>query len=201
MALDLEQNFLIPVLQKCLARVLQFGIAEVQNNVELAALFEDEEIQTLTQLSEADRIKIINSYYAFKISGFSANQNKAERVARLNELFQVGGSNPLINAMLNWPEMIKEWAHLMDIDPSKFLIVDTSEASRIIAENQVLLQDVQVAVHPDDNDELHLQMQSPLAASELQTEALMQHVMMHQQQLEAKQSGMDQSQGGGTTGA
>lgn len=189
MALDLEQIFLIPILQKCLARVLQYGIPEVQNNVELRALFDEEELQDLLSLTEADRLEIINSYYKFKISGFSANQNKAERATRVNELLQIGSSNPLINAMLNWPEIIREWATLMDLDPSKFLVLDSSEAARIIAENQVLLQETQVVVNPNDNDELHLQLHAPLASSELQTEALVQHVMMHQQQLEQKQAG------------
>jgi len=199
MALDLEQDFLIPVLQKCLARILQFGLGEIQSNAELRGLFEEEELQALLELSDADRLEVIQSFFKFEIDGFSANQDRKEKAARLTEFMQVGSSNPLLNAMVNWPELITQYARQLDMDPNTSLVVNQSEAARIVAENQVLMQNALVLPSPQDNDEMHMQQHAPLAGSPFATQALQQHVQMHQQQMMQKQAQAEQGQeqGGG----
>lgn len=196
MALDLEENFLVPVLQKCLARILQFGISEIQSNYEVRALFDEEELEAMLSLSEADRLEIIQSYFSFTIDGFSANQDKKEKISRLNEFLQIASANPLLNSMVNWPELIKDWTRLMDLDTDRLLIIGESESARIVSENAVLMQNTMVIPGPNDNHEMHMQIHGPIAQSQFTTPALQQHMQMHQQALMQMQA-MQQQQGGG----
>jgi len=192
-ALDLEQNFLIPVLEKVLARVLQFGLEDIQRNPDLIALLDEAELYELTQLSEEDKISIVNHFFKFKINGFSARQTEESDLMRMNELLQIANSGGPLSQLIDLRTLLKHWMKLMKLDKDDALILKDAPQAQIEAENAVLMGNHIVYPDPNDNDELHLQLQGPLAQSPYATPALQQHVAMHQQQMQQKQM---QQQGG-----
>jgi hypothetical protein len=193
-ALDLEQYFLIPALEKCFARVLQFGIPELNSNPELKALLTEEEQYALQQLSARGRMEVLNQWYTFKIKGFSAATDKNEQAMRDNELMQIINSGGVLSQLINLPEFLKRYFKNRDIkDPEKLLMVTDSPLAQVTAENQSLLSNHMVMPSPNDDHEFHLQMQGQLAQSPFATPELQQHVMMHQQAVQQMQM-MQQAQ-------
>lgn len=187
-ALDLEQNFLIPFLQKAWARVLQFGLPEIASNPELSALLSEDELYEIQQLNAGSRLEILNQWYKFKIKGFSGTQDKNEQAQRNNEFLQVIGSNPLFSQLVDAPELLKKVLRDMGMkEPEKLLLTDTSPIMQIMAENRLLLSSHMVMPGQADDHQLHLQMQGPLAQSPYGTPELQQHVMMHQQAVQMMQ--------------
>lgn len=199
-ALDLEQNFLIPVLEKCFARVLQYGVAEISSNPELASLLTDDEMMELNRLDAGNRLECLNHWYDFKIKGFSSNQDKNEQAMRDNELLQIINQNGPLTPLINLVEYMKQYFKNRDIkDPDKLLLVDNSPTQQVMAENQVLLRGNQMMPNQDDDHDFHLKMQLPLAQSSYATPAAQQHVQMHmqmKQQMEMMQQQAQAQQGG-----
>lgn len=180
-ALDLEQQFIVPVLEKVFARVLQFGIPELRTNPEIANVLTEDEISALTQLTEEDRIKALSQFYKFKITGFSNQAQQDEDRQRINEVFQIVSSNPVAVQMCNLPELLKEIFRKYQFSNIDRLLLPDSEMSRINTENQLLMGNTQVGINEKDNHEMHLQNQGPLAQSPYATPAVVQHVQMHMQ--------------------
>lgn len=195
-ALDLEQNFIIPALEKCFARILQFGIADVNTNPELKAILTEDEIYELSQLSSDDRLNILNQWYNFKISGFSGTQDRDAQAQRDNELLQIASQPGPLSQLINLPEFMKEYFKNRNIkNADKLLISDNTPVEIIASENKLLLSGHAVLPSPDDDDELHLKSQGPLSQSPYTTQQLQQHVQFHTQQLQQKQA--QQAQQGG----
>ena len=181
-ALDLEQHFLIPALEKIFARVLQFGIPEINSNPELRSLLDEQEIYEINKLSSQSRMEILNQWYTFKIKGFSSAQDKTAAAQRDNELLQIINSGGPLSQLINLPEYMKQYFKNRDIkDPDKLLLVNNSPLEQVTAENKALLSGHLVLISPNDDHEFHMQMQGPIAQSPFATPEMQQHFMMHQQ--------------------
>lgn len=183
-ALDLEQNFLVPVLQKVLARVLQFGILEINSNPELSAQLDEDEMRLIQGLTAKDRLEILNQWYKFNLKGFSAKQNKNEAAMRDNELLQIINSGGPLSQLINLPVFLKNYFKNRDIKNPEELLINNSPLEAIMAENKLMLQGHIVLPSQNDDDELHLKYQMPLAQSPYATPEIQQHVQMHAQRLE-----------------
>ncbi len=185
MALDLEQNFLIPTLEKVLARVIQFGLKELSRNPELQALLTEEEYYELTKVGEEEGMDILSMWYRFKVKGFSAAADRNEHLMRMNELLTIVNSGGPLSQLVNLPEFMKEYFKAMQVkDIDKLLIVNDSPLQLITAENQLLLANKMVQPSPEDDHEFHLEQQGPIAQSPYATPAMQQHAMMHEQMLQ-----------------
>jgi hypothetical protein len=191
-ALDLEQNFLIPILQKVFARVLQFGMNELQSNPELMALFSEEELYNLNQISTRGRFEVLNMWYRFKIKGFSSKSDTNEKLMRMNELLNIANGPGPLSQLINLPEFMKEYFDALGIkEPDRLLMMTNSPLVMVNAENQALMGGHMVIPNQMDDHNFHLQMQGPLAQSPYATPEMQQHAMMHQQalaQMEAMQA-------------
>lgn len=195
-ALDLEQLFLIPFLEKVFARVLQFGVPEVQTNPELQALFTQEEHALLSDLTAEDRVGILSQWYNFKITGFSSTSDKEKAQMRDNELLQIINSGGPIASMINLPEFMKIYFKNRDIREPAKLLVEGTPIAIATRENELLMQNRFVMPSEQDDHEAHLQLHGPLMMNGGGTQALQQHIMMHQQAVMA----MQQQQAGGPGG-
>lgn len=181
-ALDLEQNFLVPVLEKAFARILQFGMQELQSNPELNSLFDPEEINELSKLSAAGRFNIISMWYRFKVKGFSYSVDQDAEMKRLNELLSIANSGGPLGSLMNLPEFMKYYFQTMGIkDPQKLLIVSNSPLEQVSAENTALMSNHMVLPAPQDDHNFHMEQHGPLAQSAYGTPAMQQHFAMHQQ--------------------
>lgn len=196
-ALDLEQNFLIPVLEKCFARVLQFGMSELQSNPELQALFSEEEMYELNQLSASGRFNVMNMWYKFKVKGFSFSTDQDAQLSRMNELLAIINSNGPLTPLINLPEFMKRYFTTMGLkDPDKLLLVTGSPLEIVTSINQALMTGHMVYPSPNDDHEFFLQQQQPLAASPSATPEMQQHVQMRMMMMQQQQM-MAQQQAGG----
>lgn len=196
-ALDLEQNFIVPFLETAFARVLQFGMNEISLNPELQALLTTEEQSELAALTIQDRMDILNQWYSFKIKGFSSYNDKNSQAQRDNELLQIINSGGPLSQLINLPEFMKVYFKNRDIkDGDKLLMVENSPMQTIMNENQVLLSGHFVMPNPNDDHEMHIKMQGGLAQAPYATPEMQQHVMYHQQMLQQMQMSQQQPQGG-----
>lgn len=195
-ALDLEQNFLIPTLEKCFARILQFGISEISSNPELQALLTEDEVYQITKLGADTRMNILNQWYTFKISGFSQVADSDENAKRDNELIQMVNSGGLLAQLINIPELMKQYFKNRKIKDPELLLINDSPLSLVMAENQALLTGHQIMPNQNDDHEFHLKNQGALAASPYATPEVQMHVQMHQQMLQQMQMAQQQQQQG-----
>lgn len=198
-ALDLEQNFLIPVLKKCFARVLQFGLSDIASNPELSQFLTDTEQQQLAELNTQGRANIINQWYKFKINGFSAAQDKNEEAMRDNEFLQIVNQGGVISQLIDIPAFLHRYLMNRGVKDPKAILIENSDYENIQKENEVLLSGHLVVPSDTDDDQKHLEAQSPLAQSPYATPAMQQHVQMHMQRLQMMQQ--QQAQGGAPQGA
>ena len=194
-ALDLEQNFLIPGLKTMFARVLQFGVPELTRNPELQSLLDEDEIAAIQQLSAKGRLEILNQWYSFKIKGFSAQQDKNEAALRDNELLQIANSGGPLSQLINLPAFMKEYFKNRGIKDPSMLLMNDSPLSQVTAENQVLMSGHQIMPAQEDDHQFHIQYQQALAQSPFATPAIQQHVQIHMQYLQQMQLAAQQ-QGG-----
>lgn len=198
-ALDLEQNFIVPTLQKVFARVLQFGLLEIETNPELDSLLDEDEKIELKRLNDADRLSILQSYYRFKIKGFSAQQDRAEKLARMNEVLSIINSGGPLSMLIDLPKFMELWAELMELKDDNILIVKDSPLAQIEAENTTLMGGHMVSPGESDDHELHIKLQGPLAAAPYATPEMQQHVQEHTmmlqmiQQMQAEQEALMQA--------
>lgn len=201
-ALDLEQNFLIPALQKMFARVLQFGLLEINSNPELQALFNAEELYELQQLNAQSKLQILNQWYAFKVTGFSTKADENEAAQRDNELLQIINSGGPLASLLNLPNFMKQYLKNRGYDNTDDLLINDSPLVATTNENQLLMSGHPVAPLQTDDHKFHIQQHAPLANSPYATPPLQQHLMIHEQMLQAQQAAQQQvQQGGGPPGA
>jgi len=194
-ALDLEQNFLIPILQKCFARVLQFGLNELNTNPELQNLFSPEEMNELTRITSTARYNVLSMWYRFKIEGFSASTDQNAEMQRMNELLSIVNSGGPLASLINLPEFLKEYFKVMGVkEPNRFLIVTQSPLAIVTAENQALMTGHAVAPSESDDHEFHLQMHGPLAMGPTATPEMQEHYQMHQIAMQEQQMMMAEQQ-------
>lgn len=198
-ALDLEQQFLIPVLEKSFARVLQFGLAEIESNPELGNLLSDEEKRQLSEIQAGDALNILNQWYSFKINGFSAAQDKNEQSMRNNEFLAIYQQPGPLQSIINGPELLKKIlkdSGMKDYD--KLVVTEATPYSEVMAENTLLMANKMVMPGEADDDNYHLSIQGPLASQPWATPAMRQHAQFHQQRLMMMQQ--QAGQNGGTEG-
>lgn len=197
-ALDLEENYIRPLLQKVLARVLQFGLEELDSNPDLMNVLSEGEVIELKQLNDKSRMEILQTYYEFEIRGFSAKQDRAEKLTRMNEVLSIINSGGPLAMLIDLPKFMELWAELMELQSDDILIVKDSPLALVEAENTSLMASHMVMPSEQDDHELHLKLQGPLAAAPYATPELLQHVQMHQeilmmqQQMMAEQQAMQQ---------
>lgn len=195
-ALDLEQQFLLPFLEKLQARILQFGLKEVESNPELSFLLSDREKSLLASLTTEDRLAIMNQYYKFKIKGFSTKLQDQEEMQRLTEVLQIVNSGGPVSQRVNVKALTKRILDKMNLsdDSGEPLFVET-EFDRIQLENELLQSDAPrgryVETSDTDNHEAHLQ-QHELESNP--TQAMQQHKLEHQQRFAQQQAAQQQSQ-------
>ena len=187
MAIDLEENFLKPVLQKALARILQFGIPDIDNNPNLRALLSEEEYMILRQLDDGKRMSILQAYYDFEIEGFTKRATRDQDAMRLMEFAQVSGTNPSIGGRVNWGNFIDAFSKIVELDRFKLLLTDQTQMEQIEKENALLLNNQMIMPSETDDHNLHAQQQGPLAQMPDATEATIMHVQMHMQAAQAQQ--------------
>ena len=188
-ALDLEQNFLIPALEKVFARVLQFGLEEIAINPELGALLTEEEKQQIAALNAGGRMDILQQWYKFKVRGFSSVTDQNAQAMRDNELLQIINSPGPLGQLVNLPEFMKRYFRNRNIkDPDKLLLTENTPIQIVMAENELLLSGRLVVPSQNDDHEFHLNNQMALAQSNFATPELQQHVQMHQQAMMAMQA-------------
>ena len=197
-ALDLETNFLIPALEKCFARILQFGLPEINSNPELRALLDEEELAEISQLNAAGRMEVLNRWYHFKIKGFSSDQDKNEALMRSNELLTIINANGPLTPLINLPAFMKKHFELMDIkDAEDLLIIDQSPMQQVTQENAVLMSGHAIMPAESDDHEFHMQQHGPLAMSPYATPEAIQHYQMHEQYVMQMQMAAQAQQQGG----
>lgn len=195
-ALDLEQNFLIPVLEKIFARILQFGIPELPSNPELMSLLTEEEQAQIQELNTKSRLEILNQWYTFKVNGFSSAQDKNAQAQRDNELLTIVNSGGPLSQLINIPELAKHIFKNQGIKNPELLIIQDSPFAKIVDENKVLMAGHLVVPAEDDDHEYHIQQQSQLAALPGAPQAVIQHVQYHEQMLQQMQMATQAQQGG-----
>ncbi len=195
-AIDLEQNFLIPTLEKVLGRILQFGLDEIENNPELRGVLDENELRLITELTTQNRMEAMNQWFKFKIKGFSSAQDKTKGIQLDNELLSIINSGGPLSMLINLPEFMKQYFKNRDVKDPERLIVTDSPLVAITAENQALMSGHMVMPSQADDHQFHIQMQQPLAGAPYATPEMQQHVMMHQQALMQMQMAQQQQQGG-----
>lgn len=178
-AIDLEQTFLVPFLEKVFYRILQFGLDEIRSNPELQNVLTQSEIEALGRVSKGDRLGKFAFAFKFNIKGFSSNIAAEAKVNKLLELISVVSQSGALTQMVDLRPVLE--ALLQEMDLEELLsraILPMGEADKIIVENQLLGMGSYVQPMPEDNHdahiESHLQVPNP-------SDAMKQHVMEHQQ--------------------
>lgn len=194
-ALDLETRFLVPFLEKTLARALQFGLPELRNNPEVKGVLTDEEINLLSNIGAEERASLLFNFFQFKIKGFSFQQDHQERLARINEAFQIANSGGPLQEVFPFVPALKRWLKEMDMEELGAEVNPDSKQAQLQQENNLLLSNRPVMVLPDDDHEAHLRSHQVVSMSSQPTPAMQEHVQMHQQamqQLQAQQQAQEQ---------
>lgn len=177
-ATELEQSFLLPVLQICLARILQYGFEEIFSNPELSALLTDEEKDLILGLTREERLNMLNQFFTFKIKGFTARFERDEKLSRLNEMISIiAGGGPL-SQIVNIRPLIAEWVRLQELDENlPDVIMPEGELDKIRLENNLLQMGSMIQPNPQEDHNLHLQNHAQVLNPSPQ---MMQHMQMHQ---------------------
>lgn len=190
-AIDLEQTFLIPFLEKVLARVLQFGFSEIDSNTELAAQFTEDEKRLIKSLSAEQRLEALNTYFNIKVKGFSAETDKQETLNKLGEVLTMVNAGGPLGQMTNPIPIMKRMLQLLDLhEEVDGVVIEGTEAETIIMENQLLAKNIYIEPREQDNHEAHIQShtQDPNPTPEKQAHVQMhQEIMMQMQQAQAMQ--------------
>lgn len=193
-AIDIEQGFLVNALEKMFARVVQFGLDDLERNPELKAILPEDQFEALSRITEEERIEILNQFYSFKIKGFSGRQDKDEKLARYNEFLSVVASNPAMAGVVDPIKATQHWLRLAEMEESDILLTADNEYRRVVSENEVLASNHMVEPSPEDNHELHLKIHGPLAFGPAATEAARLHAQMHMQAQQEQQALMQMNQ-------
>lgn len=186
-AVDIETQFLVPFLEKALARIIQFGLKDLRTNPEVQNVLSEDEIERLSKLTEGERNQMMFSFYAFKIKGFSHQQDNQEKLQRFNELFQIGNSGGPLQQLLPWQEALKQWFIAMDMNDLSEKVNPFTEQSRLSAENALLLSDQDVEVLEGQDHQMHMQSHQQAAMGSQMTEAMQLHLQQHRAIMQMEQ--------------
>lgn len=182
---DLEIRALIPLLEKCLARTLQFGLD--MSDEEFVSSLDEKEQAELQQMSMTDRYNQLNQFYEFEINGAVNQAARAEQSSHLTDMMKLYNQGGPLAQIVNGPEALKEWARGIGLkDPSK-LILDNSELEVIFSENRILLAGHRVMVNPNDNDQLHIQEHQKVMMTGGNSPEMQEHLQEHSFSLAQKQ--------------
>lgn len=192
-ALDIEQQFLGPVLQKVFARVLQFGIQEIRRNPEIRNVLTEDEIARLSTLSVEDRVNLLYNFYKFKVKGFSHQDDKVQRMQRMNEVLQIANSGGPMSEIFPWTDFLKRYLRENDMDDISEKIDVNTEVALLQSENQLLLANQQVEPVEGQDHQRHMQSHQTASVGNM-TPAMQQHLQMHQELMQLEQQLQQQQQ-------
>jgi len=193
-AIDLELTFIIPLLEKTFARILQFAIPTITTNPEIQEVLDAGEIRVLSELDERQRLGILNNFYRFKIKGFSSEIDKSSKIDDFNDALAIVNSSGPIAQMVNLAPLAKEAFEAIGFENVDDFFIPDTVLGRINLENQLLLAGRGVEVQEQDDHELHFQSHSLLLNTPSATPALQQHAQQHQQILLQIQAAQEQQQ-------
>lgn len=190
---DMSSNiadYLAEIIHTMVARFLQFGIDELKTNKNLQAIYDPIEIELLQSLSVEERIQILNGGFKVRIKGFLGQAQKADAIAKINELlFMANNPSSPIASMLPLQSVLEAWFNLQDMSDIGLKLDLNNETSRVYAENQILANNQFLQVSPNDKHQAHIQSHI-MDQRVMQTQAGQEHIMEHQammQQLEQAQ--------------
>lgn len=192
---DLEINILLPMLDKTFARVLQYGLQDL-NDPSFKSIFTQNELAELTALDEESRYNTLANYFQFEINGFTNDSTRMEEIKRLTDLLTIYNKPGPLASVIRGEKVVRELVNRFEFrDPEEYVNSD-NELSRIDAENRLLMLNQQVEVMPNDNHKQHMEMQQNLATM---TQAQLNHLQQHQMYLaqieQTRQASEQASQG------
>lgn len=190
MAQELQESFILPFLQKVFARVIQFGLKDLATNPGAQAVLTEEELQMLLQLSEDVHIKILQTFYRFKLRNYTSKDEDAQKLDNIASLLNAASSNPYFQQSINYKKLLSLLTDLLGLTEEALLNTEPSELDVIMSENLLLEQGKPVMPGQTDNHELHLEQQTPGPNA---TPAAIQHYQMHQQIMASTQNNVDKS--------
>lgn len=192
LAIDLEQTFLIPFLEKFFARVVQYGLYELSSNPELNYLLTDREKELLSSVGSEERLQIVNTYYRFKVKGFTSKIDDQEFMSKANEILAIYNSGGPLSAETNIKPLFVEMMKRMEIDGNlQEEMMPENEISFVRLETQLLQNGHMIIPAETDTHEMHIQSHTQVM---MPTPALQQHVALHQQMMMALQAQAQQGQ-------
>lgn len=195
-AIDLETTFLIPVLEKAFARVLQFGLSEVRSNPELEGVLSEEERELLSSMTQSERVGAINYYYSFKVNGFSTEDNVQQQLRLINELFTIANAGGPLGQIMNQEGLLRQWLRINDMEDNvDEIVVPNTEASLILLENQLMQAGRMIAPVQGENSEVHLRSHLSVPNPSPQLQAHIRDTQMMVAQIaQQQQAGQQQQQ-------
>jgi hypothetical protein len=193
MAQELQDSFILPFLQRVFARVIQFGLKDLVTNPSAQAALTEEELQMLLQLNEETQIRILQTFYRFKLRPYTSKEEDAQKLDNISSLLNAGSSNPYFQQAINYKKMLSLLTKLLSLDEEALINTEPSELDVIMSENLLLEQGKPLMPGQMDNHELHMEQQIPGPNS---TPAAVQHYQMHQQIAQGMQKSVDNSNGG-----
>ena len=190
---DLEIQWLIPMLEKSLARILQFGLGE--SDPQFLSTLNENELMALQKFTGPERYNNYAKFWEFEINGFANESVRNENLQRINEALTLYNSNGPLTQVMDGVYLLREWAAQMNFkDPSK-VVFDNSEYEAVIAENKLLMNGHSVSVNPNDNDEMHLAShQKTLMLQGGNTPEMIMHIQQQTMQFQQKQMAQAQAQ-------
>lgn len=191
MAQELQESFVLPFLQKVFARVIQFGLKDLATNPSAQAVLTEDELQLLLQLSEDMQIKILQTFYRFKLRDYTSKDEDAQKLDNIASLLNAAGQNPYFQQAINYKKLLSLLTDLLGLKEEALLNTEPSELDVIASENLLLEQGKPVMPGQTDNHQLHLEQQQPGPNA---TQAAIQHWQMHQQYASAMQKNVDNKQ-------
>jgi hypothetical protein len=184
MAEELQSNCLLPLLQKVFCRVIQLGLPELTLNPELKPLFTEEEYEMLISIPQKEHYNILNLYYSLKLRAYRAKEEDSAKLEAIQSLIQVSSSNAEASSIINYRNLIEQYAKLLDITDLNLLNEAMSQYDIINFENALLNQGKMILPAETDDHELHLEGH---VAGPNSPEAVTQHNQYHMQFLQALQ--------------
>lgn len=193
MAQELQDSFVLPFLQRVFARVIQFGLKDLATNPAAQAALTEEELQMLLQLSEESQIRILQTFYRFKLRPYTSKDEDAEKLDNIASILNAASSNPYFQQAINYKKMLSLMTKLLSLEEEALINTEPSELDVIMSENLLLEQGKPLQPGQMDNHELHMEQQAPGPNA---TPAALQHYQMHQQILQGMQKSVDNTNGG-----
>lgn len=196
---DLEIRWLIPMLDKSLARLLQFCLTA--SDEQFVGMLNESENMALEKILNKGRAFTLSQFYDFQINGFANEGLRLQELEQISKAIEFGNGNGPASSIINMPYLLREWALRANFtDPAK-IVLGNSEIEEILSENRLLMAGHQISVGQNDNDELHLRYHSK--AQYLpggNTPEMQYHLQQHQMRMMERQKAQQAAQEGAGQG-